>query len=106
MSTYPGSVPVGGFFAPTDTSDVFPVTDSRFNLGGHHEVTDSTERDAIPSARRREGMTCYTQSDRKTWQLQSGILNINWIDITGTGGAGGTGDLSYTHNQVVASSVW
>jgi hypothetical protein len=28
-------------------------------------------------------MTCYTQNDQQTWQLQGGILDINWVNITG-----------------------
>ena len=104
MATYPGSVPVGGYIAPTDTSDTFAVTDSRFARGGHHEVADSTERDTIPTDRRRDGMTCYTQDDRKTWQLQGGILNGDWVDISGHGA--GSGDLSYIYQQSSPSPIW
>jgi len=82
MSGYPGSVPVGGFFAPTDTTDTYPTSDSQFNLGGWHEVATHTDRDAIPAARRREGLGCYTANDSKNWQLQGGITNSDWVDIT------------------------
>ena len=79
MTTYPGSVRVTGFIAPSDTSDTYATHDSRFSLGGGHEVADHTERDAIPDDRRREGLSCYTANDKITWQLQGGIANSNWI---------------------------
>lgn len=105
MSGYSGSVPVGGYFAPTDTTDTYAVTDSQFNRGGHHEVLDSATRDAIPSDRRREGMTCYTSSDKKTWQLQGGITNADWVDISTTGSSVG-GDVNYVHTQMIATNIW
>ena len=50
MAIYPGSVPVGGYLAPTDTTDTFAVTDSQFSRGGHHEVANSSERAPTPTA--------------------------------------------------------
>lgn len=98
MAIYPGSVPVGGYLAPTDTTDTFAVTDSQFSRGGHHEVANSSERDTIPTDRRREGMTCYTQDDKLTWQLQGGILNGDWVKISG--------DLSYIYLQSTPNPIW
>jgi hypothetical protein len=86
MSGYPGYVPIGGPFSPTDTSDTYPVTDTQFSLGGPWQVTDSTVRDAIPTQRRRAGSIATTLSDYHQWQLQGGITNADWVDITSGGG--------------------
>ena len=109
MSDFPGGVEVAGYISPTALSDTFPTHDSQFGLGGGHEVTDETARNAIPATRRREGMTCYTQNDQQTWQLQGGILDINWVNITGqtgaTGLSGATGAVGATGNSGPTSTV-
>ena len=104
MSVYPGAVPVSGYFSPTDTTDTYAVTDSQFNRGGHKEASDLTDRNNISVDRRREGMTCYTVSDKKMWQLQNGITNSDWVDITSGTSAGG--DATYVHNQITATNTW
>ena len=86
MSGYPGYVPIGGPFSPTDTSDTYPVTDTQFSLGGPWQVTDATARDAIPAQRRRAGSIATTLNDYHQWQLQGGITNADWVDITSGGG--------------------
>ena len=91
MSGYTGGVQVTGFIAPSDTTDVYPTHDSKFGLGGLHEVLDHTERDAIPAARRREGMLVYTANDQLVWQLVVGITNANWSVFGGSGVTGATG---------------
>ena len=85
MTDFPGGVQVTGFMSPSSLTDTYPTHDSQFGLGGSHEVADETARNAIPADRRREGMTCYTSSDQQTWQLQGGILDINWTNVTGNG---------------------
>lgn len=50
--------------------------------GGAHVAADTTERDAIPAARRVVGMTCYVISDGKTYRLVGGIANANWSEVT------------------------
>ena len=86
MSSYPGYIPLGGPIAPTSTTDVYPVTDTQFSLGGPWQVADATARDAITAERRREGAIATTNNDHKLWQLQGGITNANWVDITSGGG--------------------
>ncbi len=90
MSAYPGGVRVTGFMAPSDTSDTYPTHDASFGKGGHREVADQTERDAITTDRRREGMTVYVAADKETWQLQGGITNADWVLVTS--GVGGSTD--------------
>jgi hypothetical protein len=96
MTDFPGGVEVTGYLSPSATTDTYPTHDSRFGMGGGHEVADLTARNAIPSARRREGMTCYTQNDQQTWQLQGGILDSNWVNVSSGGGGGGIFIVSQT----------
>ena len=85
MAKYVGGVRVTGYISPSDTSDTYPTHDSRFGVGGLHEVADVTERDAISVDRRREGMYCYTAATQATWQLVGGIDNTNWVLAPGKG---------------------
>lgn len=54
--------------------------DSRFT------VADDTERNAIASGIRHEGLLVYVTSTKKMWQLQGGILDANWKAAGGGGG--------------------
>lgn len=44
-----------------------------------------TNRDAIPSSVRYEGMTVYVIGDKMTYQLVNGITNTDWVEF-GSGG--------------------
>lgn len=84
MAAIPGAVPVGGFFAPTDSTDVYPVTDPTWGLGGLRTVANLTERDAITTERREEGMAVYVISETKRYILEGGITNAHWVhDFSG-----------------------
>lgn len=48
-------------------------------------VTDSTARDAIPTIERFEGLPVYLTSTFETFQLQGGITNGDWVEITSSG---------------------
>jgi len=67
----------------------FPVVSDEHFLGGFRVVADATARDAIPSQRRTLGMWVSTRSDGKTWTLQGGLLNTDWVEVA-FGGGGGT----------------
>ena len=69
MASIPGSIPVTGFIGPTDSTDVYPVTDSLYGIDGLRNVADNTVRNAIPFERRRTGMIVGTQNDLKYWKL-------------------------------------
>ena len=103
MAKIPGSVQVAGFFAPTDDTDVYPVTDPIWGKDGHRSVADLTERDAITTERRREGMLCYVQSETKTYQLQGGITNSDWVEFSSGGSS--TSDTTFTTNCTSTESV-
>jgi len=48
----------------------------------YYIVPDLTTRNNIPPSQRRDGTMCYVQADTDTYQLQGGIDNINWVNIT------------------------
>lgn len=45
-------------------------------------VADIAARNAIPAGRRFQGMIVHVLSDLKNYQLQGGILDGNWVDIS------------------------
>lgn len=65
-----------------DINAALPI-DSRFT------VADNTARDAIAAGVRYEGLTVHVLATSLNWQLQGGITNGDWTDIsaTGTGGS-------------------
>lgn len=69
------------------TSDTYPTHYSNNGKGGFHNVATTTERDAIPSLRRVEGMIVTVTADGNWYQLIGGILNANW-SIVNFGGSG------------------
>ena len=78
MSLIPGSIPVTGFIAPTDTSDLYPVTDAIYGLDGLRNVNDYTERDNTSLLRRREGMIVGVISDGTYWRLMASTGSNTW----------------------------
>jgi len=86
MSSIPGSVALGGFIAPTDDTDVYPVTDPKWGLGGLRTVVDVTARNAVATSRREEGMLVFVVDEGKTYQLKGGITNGDWEEFASGGG--------------------
>jgi len=76
MSLIPGSIPVTGFIAPTDTTDTYPVTDAIYGIDGLRNVLNHTERDNISIDRRRAGMVVGTMDDGKYWRLKNQIWTL------------------------------
>ena len=73
MAVIPGSIRATGFFAPSDSTDTYAVTDSIYGRGSWREAANTTERDAITTDRRREGMAVYVGRRRQLAQ---------WIQCT------------------------
>lgn len=71
MPLIPGSIPVTGFIAPTDTTDTYPVTDAIYGIDGMRNVADHTERNYVSLERRRAGMVVGTLNDGKYWRLKN-----------------------------------
>lgn len=54
------------------------------------QVLDNTTRDAIDPNVRYEGLFVYVTSINTNYQLQGGILDVNWVEVAGAGGSGVT----------------
>lgn len=64
----------------TQTGLSFPLTDARENLGGIHDVADTTARDAIPAHVLRVGMLAFTLADLKLWVLTDDSP-VTWAEV-------------------------
>ena len=69
MADITGGVKITGFISPTDSLDTYAVIDPLYGIDGLRSVSGSTEKNAIPDARRREGMVVYQQSNGIYYQL-------------------------------------
>lgn len=56
-------------------------------------VSDITARNALNTNYRYIGLKTFVQSENKEYQLQGGVANANWVDVTG-GAIGQTGSTS------------
>ena len=97
MASIPGTIPVTGTFAPTDTIDVFAIMDMQYVFDGLKNVADKTERNAITDERRKEGMIVGTQDSGEYWRLLSAPYagdDTDWVLWIGAGGADSLADLT------------
>lgn len=82
MAYIPGSVRVGGFIAPTDSTDTYPTHDDLYGKGGYKVVANNTARDAISAGRRKEGMLVRVLDAGggvpKFYTLVGGTTNAHW----------------------------
>lgn len=72
MTAIPGSIRVTGMIAPSDSTDVYATHDSKYGKGGFKEVTNYTERDAITTERRSEGMLVYVTDTKEYFKIENG----------------------------------
>jgi hypothetical protein len=82
MAAIFGSVPITGFIAPTDDTDIFASHDDKYGRGGYRSVATLSDRDLITDDRRREGMLVFVLSEGKVYSLIGGITNAHWVDFT------------------------
>lgn len=103
MPTIPNSVRVGGFIAPSFTSDPYATHDDAYGMGGFRPVADTTERDLISPERRKPGMWVYSIADAKTYTLEGGITNGDWVEVS-MGGAVVAPEFSLVSPRAIASA--
>lgn len=77
----------------------FPILDDNYIKGGFQIVADTTARDAINEASRKEGMLVWTQATSVLYQLGPGITNGDWA-VFSAGGGGVTGPGSSTSKAI------
>jgi hypothetical protein len=63
---------------PFTTDDTYPTHDALYGAGGHREVLTLADREAIPAARQRVGMTCYVDETAATYRL----TGTGWVEET------------------------
>jgi len=87
-----GFIEITGTFGPTGATAGSPAGfathESNFGLGGYMQVADITERDAITTLRRVQGMACWVVSENKLYILKTGLTNTDWVELTAGGGGG------------------
>ena len=66
---------VTGPLTTTSPSDTYPTHDSTVGLGGLRTIATTILRNAIPNARRTQGMLVFTVADSKYWQLLASPWN-------------------------------
>jgi hypothetical protein len=106
MSEIPGSIPVTGILAPTDSTDTYPVYDPIYGIDGLRSVQNNIARNDIPRDRRRHGMVVYTQSDGKYWVLNPSPwagTDADWTELIM--GASGSGNISPGGAQAVITKA-
>lgn len=104
MAQIPGSVRVGGFVAPTDSTDTFAVTDEFYNRGGYRSVADLAARDAITPDRRKVGMLVRVTTDGKIYYLNGGLTNADWVELQM--GAGGLQAVTTAERLAMTPGAW
>lgn len=76
----------------------FGLVDSNDIIGGFYQTDNITERNSIPSNRRKEGMFCWVKEEKKVFQLVDGLTNECWIEFkSGSSDGGGTIIDGYAH---------
>lgn len=76
----------------------FGLVDSNDIIGGFYQTDNITERNSIPSNRRKEGMFCWVKEEKKVFQLVNGLTNECWIEFkSGSSDSGGTIIDGYAH---------
>ena len=78
MANIAGSVPVGGFVAPSSATDTYAVTVETYNRGGYRSVANSADRLAITTDRRLVGMLVKQLDTGEYWTLSGGVADANW----------------------------
>ena len=94
MAAIPGSVPLTGKVAPTDTTDTFATHMDIYGEGGYMSVADTAARNLITEDRRKLGMAVCTTTDNKIYTLTTEpggatTIDANWTEFS----SGGNPDL-------------
>ena len=88
---------ITNMIVPCTSEDDYPTHDSKYGLGGWHEVSTLAERNAIPTERRRLGMACFVREDNTLYILKGNLLNTSWQPYIGIS----TPDVSVIINDAI-----
>lgn len=76
----PNTTPVTAYIAPSDVTDTYATHLDTYGKGGYMVVADTTERDAIPAGRRKEGMLVHVIAGDVFYTLDADLTN--WTSRT------------------------
>jgi hypothetical protein len=105
MALIPGSVRVGGFIAPSDSTDTYATQDAKYGRDGLRSAADNAERNLITDDRRRAGMIVFCRDSSTYFRLLAGpwaYTNADWTELVVTGKPGP----SFTFEQATPSALW
>ena len=90
--------PIGGTnvaapIVPFTTADIYATHYAKYGKGGYRCVSNMSERNAIPAARREEGMLVWVISESKMYQLRNGY----WVEFSFGDGGDGNGNGGECH---------
>jgi hypothetical protein len=74
-------VKVSNFIVPMSVTDTYPTNLEIFGRGGIHSVDAISNRDAITTERRSEGMLSFTKNNESMYALLGGITNDKWFKL-------------------------
>jgi len=89
MATIPNTTPINLPIAPKDSRNNFPTHFDYFGYGGYRVCQSLSDRDAIKSSRKIDGMLVYVIDENNTYILKSGSWelkseNLIFSDVSGT----------------------
>lgn len=89
-----GGTNVAAPLVPFTAADTYATHYAKYGKGGYRSVSNISERNAIPEARREEGMLAWVISENKLYQLKKGYwvaANFGYGSEDGTGSGSGSG---------------
>jgi len=81
MAKITGSVNLSGTITPYDSTDTYATHDQQYGRGGYRSVQNSAERIVIPLQRRAEGMLVFEIDTKRSYRLEGGIENTDWVEV-------------------------
>ena len=90
---------VASKIVPYTDSDEYATHDEKYGVGGYRTVDSVSEMNAIPAARRKEGMLVYVKNDRYYRLNSSNTFEDAGIGSSGGGGSGLDWDSAHNFSQ-------
>lgn len=101
MADILGTVAISAYISPLTDSDGYPTHVDTYGKGGLRSVADNDARDAIPAARRSEGMFVYVNSTGTLYTLGSDLSS--WTEFSaGSEDTNITDNLSFSANATTS----
>jgi hypothetical protein len=106
MAAILNSTTIGGFIAPTDSTDTYSTHDAIYGRGGLRSVANESGRLAITEDRRAEGMLVWQVDTGVMWQLDGGITNSDWAEYSSSDTNIANSNLTFDNNRSTSLSTY